>query len=147
MPTTLSISIARARASFFVMSLWRSAASSSCLPIVCTGFSDVIGSWKIIAISLPRISPQPLRVSREESSPRNSTCPVDGCDLRVVEAHHREARHALAAPRLADDAEHLAGLDGEADAVDGSDEAVVSLEGRPEVADVEERCHVSARPR
>ena len=31
-------------------------ASTSWLPIVCTGFSDVIGSWKIIAMSLPRIS-------------------------------------------------------------------------------------------
>ena len=28
------------------------------LPIVSTGFSEVIGSWKIIAISPPRISPQ-----------------------------------------------------------------------------------------
>ena len=28
---------------------------SSCMPIVKTGFSDVIGSWKIMLISLPRI--------------------------------------------------------------------------------------------
>ena len=44
------------RASFFETSWWSRIASMSCLPIVCTGFSDVIGSWKIIAMSLPRIS-------------------------------------------------------------------------------------------
>ena len=31
-------------------------ASTSWRPILWTGFSDVIGSWKIIAMSLPRIS-------------------------------------------------------------------------------------------
>ena len=49
------------RACFFVTSRWSMIASTSCRPIVCTGFSDVIGSWKIIAMSLPRMLAQPAR--------------------------------------------------------------------------------------
>ena len=37
-------------------SLWTSSASTIWLPTVSTGFNDVIGSWKIIAMSPPRIS-------------------------------------------------------------------------------------------
>ncbi len=54
MPTRSSSSIARSRAcssgrpscSWICSTIWR--------PTRCTGFSDVIGSWKIIAISAPR---------------------------------------------------------------------------------------------
>ena len=49
-----------------VTSWWSRIASISCLPIVCTGFSDVIGSWKIIAISLPRMSRSWLRAHLEQ---------------------------------------------------------------------------------
>ena len=41
------------------MSRCRISASAICLPMVITGLSDVIGSWKIIEISLPRT----LRIS------------------------------------------------------------------------------------
>ncbi len=34
---------------------WSRTASAICSPTVNTGFSEVIGSWKIIEISLPRI--------------------------------------------------------------------------------------------
>ncbi len=54
MPTAVSISTARALASAFETLRCRLTASISCAPILCTGFSDVIGSWKIIAASLPR---------------------------------------------------------------------------------------------
>src|SRR5215218_7125172 len=60
-----------------------------------------------------------------------------GVALRV-EAHDRQARHALAAARLADDPEGLTLLDRERDTLDGSDDAVVRAEGRAEVPDVEE---------
>ena len=36
------------------MPLWSSSASLIWRPIVSTGFSEVIGSWKIMAMSLPR---------------------------------------------------------------------------------------------
>ena len=61
-----------------------------------------------------------------------------GRELRVVEPHHGEARDALSRPRLAYDAEHLPGLDLEADPVDGLHDAVVRLELGPQVADVQE---------
>ena len=43
------------RAAAFERSVCCSSTCSICRPIVSTGFSDVIGSWKIIAISRPRI--------------------------------------------------------------------------------------------
>ena len=56
-PTRSSSSIVRVRAaSSFMPGLCVSSASEIWSPIVNTGFSDVIGSWKIIAISPPRIS-------------------------------------------------------------------------------------------
>jgi hypothetical protein len=55
MPTRPSIWIVRASACARVMSWCRISASLIWRPIVITGFSDVIGSWKIIAIRLPRI--------------------------------------------------------------------------------------------
>src|SRR6478736_763417 len=52
-------------------------ASASWRPILCTGFSDVMGSWKIIAISSPRIVRRRLDEALRRSSPRNSTSPVE----------------------------------------------------------------------
>ena len=40
---------------------WTSITSSICRPIVSTGFSAVIGSWKIIAMRLPRSVAQARR--------------------------------------------------------------------------------------
>ena len=46
--------LARARASSFVRPKCRTIVSVICVPIVSVGLSEVIGSWKIIAISAPR---------------------------------------------------------------------------------------------
>ena len=54
MRTRSSISMARLKAALRSMSRCRISASAICLPMVITGLSDVIGSWKIIEISLPR---------------------------------------------------------------------------------------------
>src|SRR5262245_48843156 len=55
-PTAFRASTARAFACALEMSsLCSRTASTSCFPIVCTGLRLVIGSWKIIEISLPRI--------------------------------------------------------------------------------------------
>jgi hypothetical protein len=56
MPTWPRRSIARRRAARLSMSWWVRIDSVICSPIRYTGFSDVIGSWKIIEISAPRIS-------------------------------------------------------------------------------------------
>ena len=57
----------------------------------------------------------------------------------VVQAQDAEAGHALAGAGLADDAERLAALQREGQAVDGLDQAVVGREVDPQVADLEER--------
>ena len=55
MPTSRNSSIVRWRASAFETCWWRMIASMTWLPTVNTGLSDVIGSWKIMLMSLPRI--------------------------------------------------------------------------------------------
>ena len=59
--------------------------------------------------------------------------------------HDREVRHALAAARLADEAERLARLELERDAVHGMDRALVGTKPDDQVVDVEERASASAR--
>ena len=60
MPTLRSTSMPRCRASFRLTLLCSRIASMIWLPTVCTGLNEVIGSWKIRAISPPRIA----RISR-----------------------------------------------------------------------------------
>src|SRR5690606_29810185 len=57
------------------------------------------------------------------------------------QAHERQQRDALAGPGLADDAEHLARLDGEVEAVDGAKEAACRLELDGQIADFDQRRH------
>ncbi len=64
-----------AHAAFFGMSRWRRSGSAICAPIFISGFSDVIGSWKIIAISLPHTSRIAARESPPISLPSNRTLP------------------------------------------------------------------------
>src|SRR5688500_4932743 len=77
MPTSASMSTAwRFACSLVTVSSCTRMASAIWYPTVNTGFIDVIGSWKIIAIWLPRY----LRIScagkPKSSSPRNLTEPV-----------------------------------------------------------------------
>ena len=84
-------------------------------PTVCTGFSAVSGSWKIIAISPPRIRRMPLTrwpVRRSSPSTRFAAGDARRVGRRPSDAHRR---HRLAGARLADDREHLAADDVEAD--------------------------------
>jgi hypothetical protein len=53
-PTSWSDSIERSQAALRLTFLWRSTCSAIWSPIVKTGFRLVSGSWKIIAMSLPR---------------------------------------------------------------------------------------------
>ena len=54
MPTRRSMAAVRARAACLEMSLCSSTVSLICSPMLWIGPSEVIGSWKIIAISRPR---------------------------------------------------------------------------------------------
>jgi hypothetical protein len=68
--------MARSRAAFFETSLWARTASAICLPTEYTGLSEVSGSWKIIAILLPRTSVYSFSVMPSSSLPRNRTDPA-----------------------------------------------------------------------
>ena len=90
-----------------------------CSPIFSTGLSEVIGSWKIMAISRPRMR----RISSSESSsssrPSKRTEPlgmraVPGGSSRMTAS----AETDLPEPELADDRHHLAGADRVAQALD-----------------------------
>ncbi len=73
-------------------------------PIVRTGFRLVIGSWKIIAISSPRIFAELLVRQREQVTAVEPDLPAGDLAGRFVdEPHDRERGHALARAGLADD--------------------------------------------
>ena len=56
----------------------------------------------------------------------------------LVQAENGEHGDALSAPGLSYDAERLARLDGERDAVDGANDPVLGLEVRAQIAHVEQ---------
>src|ERR1041385_6250942 len=76
MRTAFSISRARAFACAFVTSACSWTASRSWRPMVCTGFSEVIGSWKIIEIRLPRYRRSSSFGIESRSSPSNTASPL-----------------------------------------------------------------------
>ena len=57
------------------MSKWRSSVSVICVLILNVGFRDVIGSWKIIAMSFPRTSSSWRSPSVVSSCPSKTTEP------------------------------------------------------------------------
>src|SRR5262249_16653866 len=75
MPTRSIISIERRRASTRVLCSCCSSTSPSCVPMRRYGLSDVIGSWKIIEMRLPRIRRMSLSATLKRSCPPNSTVP------------------------------------------------------------------------
>ena len=78
-------------------------------PIRITGLSEVIGSWKIIEMRLPRIS----RISASSSAEQIGAFEHDGAaddPARRIghQPHDRKRGHALAAAGFADDRQRLA---------------------------------------
>ena len=105
-------------------------------PIVYTGFSAVIGSWKITAIWLPRTGMSSLcgmpRNSRPSSLHRTG-------DLRVgrKQPEQRHRARALARAGLADDGQHLAALDRVVEVDRRGIEGAIHPEVDTEVGDLE----------
>src|SRR5438105_4479087 len=75
MPTRPSMFTAEERAFLASQPLWSRVGSETCHPTRYTGLSEVIGSWKIIAISRPRISRISYSLIRVRSWPLNITLP------------------------------------------------------------------------
>ncbi len=115
-----------------------SSASVSWRPMVSTGLSEVMGSWKIMAMRLPRIWRISSSSSLRRSSPSKMISPATILPGRIGdEPHDRECGDALAAAGLADEAEGLALFDVIRDAVDRVDDAVLGEELRLEIADLQ----------
>src|SRR5439155_4150244 len=74
----------------------------------------------------------------EQVDPVENDAPALDPAGRGHEAHDRERRHALAAARLAHEADDLAPLDVEVDAIDRLDQPVAGMEVRRQALDVEE---------
>src|SRR5262245_564827 len=82
MPTSSSSSIARFRPSRLDRPEWASRTSPICRPMRWTGFSELIGSWKIIAISLPRTARSSRCLSPISSRPSSWMLPETSAPWR-----------------------------------------------------------------
>ena len=140
MPTSRRSSSARSRACASLIFRWMNSGSMICSPIDRTGLSEVIGSWKIIEMSRPRIS----RISSSESSSRSrpSNRMRPGRHLAGglgQEPHDGERGHRLAAAGLADDGDDFAAVDGVGNAVDRAHDAARRVELDVQVLHLEQR--------
>ena len=116
-----------------------------------TGLSEVIGSWKIIAISFAPDPAHRLRVKAEEVTPLpEDLAPDDLAGGRRYETENRERRHTLPASRFTHHPERPAGAYRKAHPIDRPGEALVGHELGLQIPYVEERGHrdgVNMRPR
>ena len=141
MPTSVSIATDRACASSCVHRSCARITSVTCMPIVNTGFSDVIGSWKTMLMSLPRIARISSHESFSRSRPLKQNLAGDDPARRIGnEAQDAQRGDALARAGLADEAEHFALPDVEIDAVDGLGDAGLGVEVGAQTANRERAC-------
>ena len=109
-------------------------------PTVITGLSEVIGSWKIIEMSLPRMRSISASVRSSRFVPSSRTAPPairpGGLEIR---RRIGQRGHALAAAGFADDAQRLTAPHGVGHAVDRPDHAGRREEMRLEIVDLQQR--------
>ena len=74
-PTRPRSSSVRARAARRPSPLWTNSTSLICFSMVWSGFRDVIGSWKIIAIRLPRTCRKAASPAPSSSRPWKTMLP------------------------------------------------------------------------
>ena len=100
MPTSRSRSTARLRAARPDMPMCSRSTSSSCQPTVKTGFSDVIGSWKIIEMSAPRsLRSSPIGSAKQiAAAVQHFARRIDDRVLGRQQPQHRQRRDGLADP-------------------------------------------------
>ena len=86
--------------------------SPICRPTVSTGLSEVIGSWKIIEMSLPRmLAHLRARAAPADRGPRSGSRPAIRAGRRLDQPQDRQRGDGLAAAGLADDRQRLARVD------------------------------------
>ena len=112
MRTRRSISTAFSQACLPVMFRCSRTASAIWSPIRITGLSEVIGSWKIIEMRLPRICAHLVFVESEQIGAFEHDRAADDPARRIGhQPHDRQRGHALAAAGFADDRQRLAAAD------------------------------------
>ena len=112
--------------------------------MVKTGSNAVAGSWKIIATRLPRRSASALPVIAEDLVALELDAARPARAVLGMELQDRAQGDALARARFAQDAERLAALHVEADAVDRMHGAVGRHEGDVQILDLEQACSCQA---
>src|SRR6516164_7856210 len=95
--------------------------------MLSTGFRLVIGSWKIMLMSLPRMARVARSSSARRSRPSKRMAPAILGRLRD-QAQDRHGAHRFPAAALADDCQRLAFLHLKRHPVDGAVDAVRSAE-------------------
>ena len=109
-------------------------------PIRITGLSEVIGSWKIIDIRLPRMPRIVSSSSAEQVGAFQRDGAADDLAGRVRhQPHDGERGHALAAAGFADDRQRLAAADVERDVVDRLEQPGIGEEHCFQVLHVEDQ--------
>ena len=109
MPTSVRISTARRCASCLLTFSCAWITSVTCIPIVKTGLSEVIGSWNTMLMSLPRICADLVPRQLQQVAPVVEDLAGDDAAGRIGnEAQDAERGDALAGARFADEAEHFA---------------------------------------
>ena len=113
-----------------------------CVPIVRVGFSEVIGSWKIIAISSPRTSSSFFSEASSGRGPRSAPSPptifAGGFGIRPM---IDSAVTDLPQPDSPTMPSVLPASSEKRDAVDRAHDAVAREEVRLQLVDLEQ-CHV-----
>ena len=102
---------------------WTVSASAIWSPTRITGFSAVIGSWKISAMRGAAHRAHLALGQRQQVAALEQDAAAGDAARRLQQPQDRQRGHRLAAARLADQAERLARRDLKADVVDGRDAA------------------------
>ena len=127
---------------------WCSAiASLICRPTVSSGLSEVIGSWKIIEMSLPRMRSISVSVSSSRLLPSKRIAPPTMRPGGLATRRRMDsAVTLLPQPELAHHAQRLAAAHGIGDAVDRPHDADRGEEMRLEILDLQDRLRSASRP-
>ena len=129
-PTCVRSSMMRVRAASPVTPPCSSRISPICRSIVCSGLSDVIGSWNTIVMSLPRT----LRISDSGRAEQFLALESDAAG-RVAggrvgqQLHHRQRGDRFSRAGFADQRQRLALCDVERDAINRERRLAAGMEG------------------
>ena len=113
--------------------------------MVCSGFSEVMGSWKIMAIRLPRTARSTLLLGPQELvAPELDAAAGVAGDRVGQQLEDGQGAHRLAGAALADQGQGLALVQLEGHLADGGQLAGRGGEGDGEISHPQERARVRA---